>query len=117
MNLEGIIRIVILIATIVGYYKLYEKMGRKGWEALVPIYNVYVLNTYVQKRNPWLVLLIFVPIVNLVYGIILLHTIVKGFGKTWVYTLLIAILPILVLILAFNDNDYYDENRALESAR
>ena len=115
MKLEVIVRIVMLIATIVGYYKLYEKMGRNGWEALIPIYNIYVLNTYVQKRNPWLVLLILVPFVNVVYGIILLHTIVKGFGKTWVYTLLIAILPVLILILAFNENDHYDENRALEN--
>lgn len=47
-----------------GTWKLYERAGRKVWEAAVPIYNAIVLMQIIN-RPKWWVLLLFVPIVQM----------------------------------------------------
>lgn len=37
------IAFIVCILVIVGNWKIYKKMGRQGWESIVPIYNEYVL--------------------------------------------------------------------------
>jgi signal peptidase I len=48
-----------------GTWKLYEKAGRKRWEAFVPIYNSIVLMKIINRPTWWTVLL-FIPIINLI---------------------------------------------------
>ncbi len=47
-----------------GTWKLYERAGRKWWEAAIPIYNAVVLMQIIN-RPKWWVLLLFIPIINL----------------------------------------------------
>lgn len=47
--------------------KVYEKMGEDGWKAIIPIYSIYVLNTKIQKRNPWLIVISIVFSISLFY--------------------------------------------------
>ncbi len=47
----------------VGSWKLYQKAGRKAWEAAIPIYNLFVL-TQILDRPRWWVILFFIPVVN-----------------------------------------------------
>jgi signal peptidase I len=47
-----------------GTFRLYQKAGRKSWEALVPVYNAIVLMQII-RRPKWWIILLFVPIVNL----------------------------------------------------
>lgn len=42
---------VILFYTIIGTWKLFEKAGRKQWEGLIPIYNIFVWLKIINK--PW----------------------------------------------------------------
>ena len=48
-----------------GTWKLYQKAGRKPWEAAVPVYNAVVLMRIIRKPR-WWVILLFIPIVNLI---------------------------------------------------
>ena len=55
--------LVIQVIHFAGTWKLYERAGRKSWEAIIPIYNAIVLMQII-KRPKWWVLLLFFPIVN-----------------------------------------------------
>lgn len=62
-----------------GTWKLYERAGRKAWEALIPVYNGFVFMEML-KRPRWWILLLFVPIVNLLmFPIIWIET-ARSFG-------------------------------------
>ncbi|AXG72825.1 signal peptidase I [Flavobacterium arcticum] len=64
-----------------GTWKLYEKAGRKPWEAAVPIYNGVVLMQIIGRPR-WWVLLLFVPIINLIMFPVVWVETLRSFGKT-----------------------------------
>ncbi|MFY0631511.1 MAG: signal peptidase I [Flavobacteriaceae bacterium] len=62
-----------------GTWKLYQKAGRKAWEAAIPVYNVIVLLGII-KRPKWWTILLFFPIVNLLMFPILWIESARSFG-------------------------------------
>ena len=70
----------LLFLYFLGLWRLFEKAGRKGWEALIPIYNIYVLIRIVERPSWWLVLL-FIPVVDILLPIILHIELVKVFNR------------------------------------
>ena len=38
-----IVSVVISLFMIVSMWKIFKKAGKNGWEAIIPIYNIYVL--------------------------------------------------------------------------
>ena len=42
--MTSIIYLAIIIAIIVGMWKIFEKAGEAGWTSLVPFYNLWILN-------------------------------------------------------------------------
>ena len=64
----------------IGLWKLYQKADRKGWEALIPFYNVYIMLKLTGRPTWWLVWF-FIPVVNVIAGIALLLDFVKCYGK------------------------------------
>ncbi|QMU64487.1 MAG: signal peptidase I [Flavobacteriaceae bacterium] len=74
-----------------GTWKLYQRVGRKPWKAIIPIYNGFVLMEII-KRPRWWVLLLFIPIVNLLmFPVIWIET-ARSFGfNQRKYTLLTLI--------------------------
>lgn len=65
-----IIYLAIIALMLAGMWKVFEKAGKPGWAAIIPIYNLIVLLDIVGKPIWWLVLLL-IPIVNLVILIII----------------------------------------------
>lgn len=63
-----------------GTWKLYQKAGRKAWEAFVPIYNGVVLMKIIN-RPWWWIILLFLPIVNLIMLIVVWVETARSFGK------------------------------------
>lgn len=106
----GIIFLVIELAIIaiafLGFWKVFEKMGRKGWEGIVPFYNFYILLQIFNKPIWWLVLLL-IPFVNLVIMVILCIEIAKSFGKTPAYGVGLALLaPVFFPLLGFGRDTF-----------
>ena len=63
-----------------GSWKLYQKAGRKSWEALIPVYNAVVLMQII-RRPKWWVFLLFVPVINLmIFPVVWVETL-RSFGK------------------------------------
>ncbi|HLU81391.1 MAG TPA: signal peptidase I, partial [Flavobacteriaceae bacterium] len=63
-----------------GTWKLYQKAGRKAWEALIPVYNAVVLMKIIN-RPWWWVILLFIPIVNLIMIPVVWVETIRSFGR------------------------------------
>jgi len=67
------------IPTIFGWM-VFEKAGRKGWETLVPFYNLYIFLKIIKKPMWWYLLLIF-PFINVFMYMLMLVELAKCFSK------------------------------------
>jgi len=59
---------------------VFEKAGRKGWETLIPYYNLYVFLKIIKKPFWWYILL-WVPYINVFMYMLMLVEIAKCFNK------------------------------------
>jgi hypothetical protein len=102
------------ILVLIAMWKVYQKAGKPGWAAIVPIYNVIVLLEIVRKPLWWLVLLL-IPIVNIVFAIIIYDRLAKAFGKSSGFTVgLIFLSFIFIPILGFGDATYQLNDKPVE---
>lgn len=99
--LWGLFCLVMVCVMIAANWVLFEKAGEPGWASLIPIYNVIVM-CRIGGVSPWLVLGCLIPFINIIFGFIVLHAVVKAFGKDFIWTLGVIFLGIIVFpMLAF----------------
>jgi hypothetical protein len=97
---------VIIILSIAGLWKVFEKAGEPGWAAIVPIYNIIVL-LKIAGRPLWWVILLFIPVVNFIIAIMVSLDIAKRFGKSAGFGIGLALLGFIFYpILGFGDARY-----------
>lgn len=72
--------IIIQVVHGLGTWKLYQKAGKQAWEAFVPVYNAIVLMKIIN-RSPWLTILLFLPIINLIMFPVIWVETARSFGK------------------------------------
>ncbi|SDR94615.1 signal peptidase I [Gramella sp. MAR_2010_147] len=63
-----------------GTWKLYQRAGRKAWEAAIPVYNAVILMKIIN-RPWWWVVLMFIPIVNLIIIPVIWVETIRSFGR------------------------------------
>ena len=61
MTTESVFVLLVMVLMFVSMWKIYRKLGREGWESIVPIYNSYVLFKELYG-NGWRFLLMLIPI-------------------------------------------------------
>ncbi|WP_250434276.1 signal peptidase I [Hanstruepera flava] len=88
-----IVFIVIQIIHGLGTWKLYQKAGRQGWEAFVPVYNAVVLMKIINRPWYWTILL-FLPIVNLIMFPVIWVETARSFGKNSTTDTILAIITL-----------------------
>lgn len=94
------------IISIVGIWKSFEKAGQPGWASIIPIYNVYIILKIGGKPGWWL-LLYFIPLVNVIFGIWAINMVSKSFGKDEGFTIGLLFLGFIFWpILGFGDAKY-----------
>lgn len=94
------------IAALAGAWQVFVKAGRQGWEAIVPIYNIYVL-TVITGQPWWLLILCLIPIVNLIALGLLCWKLSERFGQTWLFAVGLVFLPFVFYpVLGFSDARY-----------
>lgn len=110
-----VIILVVVVITIAGMWKMFEKAGQPGWAVLVPIYNAILL-CEIAKKPSWWVVLMLIPIVNLVVIIMLYSKVAENFGKDPVgFTIGMLLLPYVFLpILGFGDAVYNPTGEVVE---
>ena len=78
------------IIELIGMWKAFEKMGKKGYEALIPGHNYVVL--FEKAGMPlWYFFLMLIPVCNLVFLILVSIEIAKKFGKSSGFGVLLAL--------------------------
>ncbi len=93
--------IIFSILTLISEWKVFKKMGRAGWEGIIPIYNVYVLFK-VLYGSGWRILLFLIPIYDIYLLFKLNIDLAHGFGKSTGFGIgLVFLAPIFNLILGF----------------
>jgi Family of unknown function (DUF5684) len=101
-----LICIAIIILAIVSHWKIFEKAGKPGWAAIIPIYNIVVLCEIVGKPTWWIALFL-VPCANFVVIVWLTNLLSKSFGKSEGFTVGMLLLGFIFYpILAFGDAVY-----------
>jgi hypothetical protein len=102
----GLCGLIFAIAIIAGLWRIFEKAGKPGWAAIVPIYNIIVLLEIVG-RPLWWIILYLIPFVNILIGIVIFIDLAKSFGKDMLYGIGMLLLPfIFVPMLGFGDAQY-----------
>lgn len=92
---------------VAGMWKIFEKAGQKGWKAIIPIYNWWVLLEIVG-RPQWWIILFFIPLVQFIVWIIVYLDLAKSFDKSvWWGIGLIVLTWLFVIILGFGEAQYY----------
>lgn len=97
-----------------GSWKLYQKAGKKSWEALIPIYNAVVLMQII-RRPKWWVILLFIPIINLmIFPVVWVETL-RSFGKNSARDTLLGIISfgLYTYSLNYSNDIQYQADRSL----
>lgn len=97
----------LVVVTLVGMWKVFEKAGKPGWACIVPFYNLYCLCDMAMGKG-WLFLLIFVPCANLIIMIMMYFKLVQAFGKGVGFFIGMLFFPyVFMMILGFSNAEYY----------
>lgn len=101
-----IIWCVVVIIQIAAMWKVFQKAGKPGWAAIVPIYNIIVILNIAGKPW-WWILLCLIPLVNLIVLIIVYISFARNFGKGVGFALGLMFLSFIFFpILAWGDAQY-----------
>lgn len=104
-----IISIITTIVSLVASWMIYKKMGRQGWEGIVPLYNLYVLCEELYG-NGWKFLCSLIPLYNIYFVIKLYIDWSHAFHKSTGFAIGMLFFPfIFQIILAFDSNAYYGD--------
>jgi len=108
--------LVIQIVHFAGTWKLYEKAGRKSWEAAIPVYNAIVLMKIINRPSWWTILL-FVPIINLIMFPVVWVETIRSFGKktTFDTLLVLATFGLYIYYINYTQDVTHIKDRSLSS--
>ncbi|GEM_PF-5486505 len=102
----AILSLLLLLLNIIALVKLFEKAGEEPIAAVVPFWNVYVMNK-IAGFPEWLFILIFVPYLNAAYMLLVYFMIARAFDKSVLYQILMAVFPgIFTIHLGLGDSYY-----------
>lgn len=97
---------------------VFEKAGRKGWETLIPFYNLYVLLVIIKKPWWWYLLLLF-PFINVFVYMLVLVEVAKCFKKYKLWEQFVAVVfPFIYMPwLGWNKNETFTDPDDLEPVK
>ncbi len=118
MTLDQLILFFLAVQVIhfLGTWKLYQKAGRKPWEAAVPVYNAIILMKIIN-RPWWWVILLFIPVVNLIMFPVVWVETLRSFGKNSTTDTILGIVTFGLYIYYINyagTADYVGPDRSLQ---
>ncbi|WP_228842298.1 DUF5684 domain-containing protein [Halococcus agarilyticus] len=102
----SLVAIAIVLLTIAGTWKTFQKANEPGWAAIVPIYNFYIM-IKIGGNAWWWLIVFFIPLVNIVPAIKIPIDVAKAFGQGIGFGLGLGFLSFIFLpLLGFGDYEY-----------
>jgi hypothetical protein len=100
------VELAVLVLFLAGLWRVFQKAGKPGWAAIIPIYNLIVLLEITGKPIWWIVLF-FIPLVNLVPLFLVSIEVARRFGKGTGFGIGLAVLGFIFYpLLGFGDAQY-----------
>ena len=97
------LELVISILSLAASWRIFQKMGRKGWEGIIPIYSSYVLMEELYG-NGWRILLFLIPLYNIYLIFRVNIDLANKFHQGAGFGIGLALLyPVFACILAFGN--------------
>ena len=102
-----LVYLALIVAWLAGMWKAFAKAGKPGFAAIIPVYQQIIWLELAGKPIWWIILMVFVPCVNLVILIIVLIEVAKAYGKGAGFGIGLLLLPFIFWpILGFGDARY-----------
>lgn len=102
----GLIGLAFALVMIASMWKIFDKAGKPGWAAIIPIYNVVVMLEIID-RPIWWIVLFFIPVANFLVGVVITLELAKSFGKDMLFGLGMVFLGFIFMpILGFGSARY-----------
>jgi len=109
MEIYFITSFAVLILSISGMWKVFEKSNLPGWGTLIPIYNIILL-LRVAKISPMFFIFLMIPIINIFALFLIYFVIAERFGKNTIFGIgLIFFGFVFYPILGFGKAKYIDK--------
>jgi hypothetical protein len=99
----GIFYLALLVLFLVGYWKVFTKIGLPGWMGIIPFVNIYMLFKARGNRDPivWLILSL-IPCINIIALWFLANDTAELFDKELGWKIFLFLIPGLShLVLGF----------------
>ena len=104
------------VVSLAASWRMFQKMGRNGWEGIIPIYNYYVLFEELYG-NGWRMLLMLIPLFNIYLTLKLFIDLSHRFHHGTGFGIGLAFLyPVFAGILAFGSAVYGDGSYAVSGS-
>ena len=101
------VSLIMLVLVLIARWQLFEKTYENGWKSIVPILSTWTFFK-IAGMNPWLIILMLVPGVNLVIGCIFASKFTKTFGFGILGCLAYILFPgFVILYLGFSKKVVY----------
>ncbi len=101
-----LIYFILVVLSLAGMWKMFEKAGEDGWKAIVPIYNLFIILKIIRKPWWWIILMI-IPYIGFIWTVWSTNLLSKSFGKGAVTTVGLIFLPFIFYpLLGFGDAKY-----------
>lgn len=101
-----LVYLAVVIGTIVGAWKTFEKAGKPGWACLVPIYNMMVM-AEIGGRPATYGLFCLIPIAGIYFAFVILIDFAKAFGQSAAFGVGLGLLAFVFFpMLGFGDARY-----------
>ncbi len=96
----------ITLLMVVGLWKIFTKAGKAGWLSLIPLVNMVIL-AQIVGWDGLKILALFVPFLNIIFGLILFLDLARAFGKGSGFGVGLFLLPVIFIpMLGFDSSTY-----------
>lgn len=110
--IPAVIGLLIGLVVLAGVWKTFEKAGKPGWAAIIPIYNIIVILEIAGKPLWWIILFL-IPCVNIIVSLLVFIALAKSFGKSEVFGIGLWLFGFICFpILGFGDAKYIGPPRS-----
>ncbi|MGP1515160.1 MAG: signal peptidase I [Bacteroidales bacterium] len=95
------------VLVFIGLWKIFIKAGYKGWQSLVPFYNVWIAIKIIDKKFWWFIYML-IPFINVFVIILIFIEFAKCLNhRGLIFQILVALLPWIMLpLMGFNKDIY-----------
>ena len=96
-----LISVALYLVSAFAFMKIAEKTGTEnGWFAFIPVLNV-ILALQVAQRPTWWLVLMFIPLANVITGIIILMKVAARCGRPEWWGVVMGLVPFVNIILLY----------------